>query len=233
MRRLLVVPVLAAAAFAVGPADAQDTPLPLEEPLQLNVDRDPALETIRVRTVRCYVDGETSPPPCADPDGVRDIMVELVNVCDGAEKATPLLVRTENFVSGAQSLEIDGDPADREFIIAAASGASGRNGQIVVGDVRDRGDGCPRVKRLLSLGPFRAATVRPKGAKYHSTGDVVAENLRKDFKGKELQVLQPWYTSRDAGCCPSFVSKALYRYKASTDSYVRYKSVTMRSDEVR
>lgn len=234
MRRLAVLPLLAAGVLVAVPADAQDTSLPLSEPLQLNVDRDPELETIRVREVRCYSETEDSAPPCADAVGtVRDIEVDLVNVCDGAEKATRLFVRVENFVTVAESVEIDGDTSAREFIVGGASGASGRNGQILVGAVRDTGDGCPKVRRLLSLGPVKPKTVKPKGSSYFVTGDVTVQNLRKDFRGKELVVRQPWYRSGDGGCCPSFLSTGYYRYKASTDSYVRYKSRTMRIEAER
>ena len=63
MRRLLVLPILLAAAATVGPAHAEDPALPLASPLQLNVDKDPELETIRVREVKCFgADGETAPP---------------------------------------------------------------------------------------------------------------------------------------------------------------------------
>lgn len=229
MRRLLVLPVLVVA-LAVTPAGAQDTGGPLSSPLQLNVDRDPEPETIRVREVRCYDQGEAVDPPCRDEVGVvRDVAVDLLNVCNGVERATPLFVRVENFVTVGESVEIDGDTAASEFIVGGASGASGRNGQVVVGAVRDSGDGCPKVKRLLSLGPVKAKTVKPRGASSFGTGDVTVQNLRRDFKGKELVVRQPWYASSDPGCCPSFASTAYYRYRSSTDSYVRYKSRTMRT----
>jgi len=226
MRRLLALPLLAVATLAAaGPSQAQDEALPLATPLQLNVDKDPELETIRVREVRCF-GGESETPPCAvdDPNIGRDLTIELVNVCNGVEKATPLLVRTENFVTAGEAVEIDGDTTAKEFIVGAASGASGRNGQLLAGAVRDKGDGCPTFKRLMSLGPRTAKTVKPKGSSYFATGGLSVKSLRKDFKGKEIIVSQPWYRSSDAGCCPGFVSTSYYRYRSSTDSYVRFRS---------
>ncbi len=211
---------------SAGPASAQsDDGLPLETPLMLNVDRDPELETIRVREITCYVEDGESAPPCQGDFPNRDIQIELVNQCNGVEQVTPLLVRTENFVTLAESVELDG-VAGREFMVGAASGASGRNGQILVGGVRDTGDGCPKVRRLLTLGPYTPRTVKPKGASYHATGGIVARSLRKDLKGKELIVSQPWFRSGDAGCCPSFVSTAYYGVK--NGRYVRYRTRTER-----
>ena len=90
----------------IGPARAGgDDGLPLDTPLMLNVDRDAELETIRIREVTCYVDGEEAPPPCEGDFPNRDIQIELVNQCNGVEQVTPLLVRTENFVTVAEPVE--------------------------------------------------------------------------------------------------------------------------------
>lgn len=230
MRRLLLLPLLGAA-LVVAPAGAQDADLPLATPLQLNVDRDPEPETIRVREISCFDAEGSSAPPCdtGDPGVGREITVELVNVCDGVERATPLFVRVEQFVTVAEAVEVDGAPG-REFLVGGASGASGRNGQLVLGAVRDTGDGCPKLKRLMALGPVKAKTRKPAGASYFATGGLVLASLRREFRGKEIVVSQPWYTRSDGGCCPTFVSTGYYRYRSSTDSYVRYKSRTMRTE---
>ncbi|WP_372790907.1 hypothetical protein [Paraconexibacter sp.] len=202
-------------------AEAEDEELTLQTPLEINVDRDPEPEIIRVREITCYSDSGETAPPCEGEFPNRDLQIELVNRCHGVERSTPLLVRSENFVTVAEAVELDGRRG-REFIVGAASGASGRNGQMVVGRVRDTGDGCPRFRRVLTLGPYTPRTRKPRRASYHATGFVIARSLRRDFPGRELVVRQPWYRSNDGGCCPTYLSSAYYRSK--NGRYVRYRT---------
>ncbi len=224
-RILAVLAALAAASAAilvpVATAEDPGDGDPFATPLSINVDADPEPESLRVRELRCGGEPET-PPPCAA-DSVPTIQIDLVDTCKGAELVIPLLVRTETFATVMESVELDGKPG-REFIVGAATGASGRNGQIIVGAVRARGDGCARVRRLVALGPSIPRTRKPRGSKYHATGGLIVRSLRRDFPGKEIVVYQPWYRSGDAGCCPSFESAAYLRYRPSTDTYVRYRS---------
>lgn len=233
-----LVAVLAAVVGFAVPTSAEDPeePLfPLAAPLFVDLDDDPEDEVVRIRETGCFVAGELVAPPCPDDEfPARRIRIEIGDFCEGELRTHDVLRRDEGYPILAEVVELDRRTRRPELIIGAADGASGRAGQIVVGRLTDvEGEPCPRFRRLLSLGPHTPSTRKPSRASYHATGGVRDANLRKQYGGQELIVEQPWYTRRDAGCCPTYISRADFRYDREEDRYVRYRSRIRRLGEDR
>lgn len=218
---LLVLSATTATALAQGP---------LSDPVVVaNLDGDPANERVVVREVSCGSPDGTSKPPCdKEATTYRELQVDLVDECGGAERRTALLLRVEEVVDQLAARELDGDQARRELVVTAYSGASGRVGSGAALRLRDGPDGCATVRRLFSFGPAKARTRKPRGASYFTVGTLRARSLRRDYPGKELQYSESWYRGGDPGCCPTWSSTISLRYDRRADRYVKYRSTVRR-----
>jgi hypothetical protein len=92
---------------------------------------------------------------------------------------------------------------------------------------------CPAPKVLFEIPSRRWTTSKPRGASYASTGEISVREADRRFKGREVVLRQPWYRRDDAGCCPTWVATAVFRFEAKRDRYVKARERVRRLPEPR
>jgi hypothetical protein len=212
--------LLLAAALAAGlltTAGAAAPPRPLDTPLSADLDGDGTPETVVARETACYTQDGVQPPPC-EKDGLRSLVVEVVDGCAGAKVVT--LSREMDAVSFARIVDADGDGQARELAFQLRAGATGRGLQAKVVSFATGADGCAVVRKTLFSYP-RPDSIgrRPHGTSF-AGGALTVHDFRKDVPGQELRTIDTYGRPADPGCCPSFQRTTYWR--SANDHYAPY-----------
>ncbi|MDX6410270.1 MAG: hypothetical protein QOE13_3341 [Gaiellaceae bacterium] len=220
MPRALLLCLLLAAALAGGilaNAGAADPPRPLDTPLSVDLDGDGSPEAVVAHETACYTPDGVQPPPCAK-DGLRSLVVEVVDVCGAAKVIT--LSREMDAISFARIVDADGDGHARELAFELRAGASGRGVQSKVVSFETGADGCVAVRKTLFSYP-RPNSIgrRPHGTTF-SSGGLTVHDFDKSTPGQELRTIDSYARPADPGCCPSFHRTTYWRY--ANGSYAPY-----------
>lgn len=205
------------AALAVLCATVPAAALAADRARELDLDRDGTPELVVVRETECFGEDGVATPPCAEGQFASRMASVLGACADGRQQRLDLLSREHDAFVEADPVEADGRARTQELFVVGRSGAAARVGEERIVRIVRGADGCLKQKVLFRHPGKAFATKRPKRASYSGTGTSTV-----DGKGR-LRLEQPWYTSKDGGCCPSYLAIATFRYDGKKGRFVKVK----------
>lgn len=233
MNRVLLCVVLAAFACvgATALAAAQRPSQPLDTPLTADLDGDGTNETVRARETACFgADGEREPPCPRDGDGLRTLVIEVVDACAGVPggELVHRLSREMEYVSIGRLIDADRDGQRRELAFEVRAGASARAVQAKIVSFRTGADGCVAVRKTLFSYPRKDSVGRqPRGSSF-STGALQIKDFTKRYAGLELRTIESYARGSDPGCCPTWERTTYWRFDRTRDRYRTYRTKLVR-----
>jgi hypothetical protein len=199
-----------------------------DRPRTVNLDSDPAPETVVAEKLCESTDGSLVPPaPTCGVDQFPRRRVKIEDTC-GGQPTNVAISSTQDFVDRLRVTEADGATARPETFFDLRSGATGRGGDIRVVRYDDVVGACPQPRDLFRYPSKRTLGPIPKGAFGRDSFSVAVRNFSKRYRGKEVRVRETYVDRNDAFCCPSFERRTFFRFNRKLDRYARYQSSVKR-----